>query len=286
VVVAVWGAVTGTVAWRQNREININVAAATYYGIRSIPGGNTNAIGTDQLHVSIVNTSARAVSVLEGEVLQDGAVVGRVVGVTEESALGDERVVEPTPVSLPVTVPADSSSKLVMDWRTAPTEQRRLSATLRLPIARRHFTLRLVFDPGGTRIIAVRSGVQPPQIGGWTAFIRLRDNRVTHIMMAAAARSTATTEGTLKLWRTDPSAGRPVLTLRRPAGWYLPAWFSVSSLAPGSYIYTLSADDNVVDGGVVRTHCTGSDANYVAAACSTGDATTTRPLATQWTPPG
>jgi hypothetical protein len=284
VAVAVWGAVTGTVAWRQNREINIAVTAATYAGINQVP--NSKAIGADQLRVSIINTSARAVSVVQAEVLLDGAVVGRVVGVTQDAALGDERVASSAPVPLPVTVSADSSSKLVMDWRTAPTAQRLLSATLRLPIARRRFRLRVVLEPGGTRTEDVRSGDQPPLIGGWSAVIRLRDNRVTHIVMVAAARSTATTEGTLKLWRTDPRARRPVLTLRRPAGWALPAWFSVSSLASGNYVYTLSADDTVVGGGAVRTRCKASDATYVATACRTGDATTTSPFVTQLTPPG
>jgi hypothetical protein len=106
------------------------------------------------------------------------------------------------------------------------------------------------------------------------------------MIMAAAARSSGTTEGTLKLWRTDPDAGGPVLTARRPVGWTLPAWFPLSSLQPGSYTYTLSAHGQVVGGGIVQTQCTGSDGNYTASACTTGNAAGTAPTFANWTPPG
>ena len=175
-----------------------------------------------------------------------------------------------------------------MDWRTEPNASDRLRKTLKRPISERHFRLRVERDPGGPQEVAVRSGDFPPLIGGWTSWIVLRNNRVTRIAMATAARSTGMAEGTLKVWRNNPTARRPMLTLRRPAGWTLPAWFSVSDLAPGSYVYTISDEDEVVGGGAFETPCTGSPGTYRAEACRTGDATAETPIgvSSSLKPPG
>lgn len=267
---AVWGAVTGTVAWRENRQITVNITAATYNAINAIP--NLPVVGTDQLRVSLVNTSARAISISDVSVVLDGAKVGRVVSATQQAAAPGEAAA--TPTALPVTVPADSSSNLLMDWRAspAPADERRLFAALRRPLAQRRFTLHFRLEPGGAKTVRLSLGEQPPIIAGWTTAIRLHRRRVTHILVMAAARSTGVAEATLKLWRPDPATRQPFRTLVHPVGWALPGWFSVAGLRSGTYVYTISTPETVVAGGTFTSRCDGSDGMYQVAACTFGRA--------------
>ena len=284
VLVAVWGAITGTIAWRENRKITVNVAAGTYSGFFPLTG--IRAIGTDEFRVTIVNTSARAISLVKGDVLLAGAVVGHVVSATPDAPVLNGQLGQASTVPLPLTVSSDSSSRLGLDWRATPSAFQKLLAATRLPIPRRSISLRLMLEPGGTRTVVVHTGDQPPIIGGWNAMVVVRQNRVRDIVMMAAARSSGATEGTLKMWRSDPGSGNPMLTLRRPAAWNLPGWFSVSSLPTGSYLYTLSVAGRVVGTGVVQTRCTGADnALYYATACNDGTADV-QPFVKVTSPPG
>jgi hypothetical protein len=278
--IAIWGAITGTIAWREGRQVSLDLSASTNVAFYPIgPPG----IGTDQIRLSFVNKSARAVSVVRGDVLLGERVIGQVVSATAEvSGVGGQS----TTVPFPYSVPANSSPTLELDWRTAPTAEPLLILGSSVPVSARRLFLRLVIAPGGSRTVAVLTGQQPPVIGGWVAWERVSHHRVTALLLAAAARNSGSTLGTLQVWPADPRKHNPVLTARRPAGWQIPAWFTISSLPPGGYVFSLSSGTATLVTGTLQTRCLAKDGLYFATACITGNAGATKPFVASPVPAG
>ena len=87
VLAAVWGAITGTVAWQENRRIALEISAETYAGY--YPVAASGFVPTDEIRISVINLSSRAVSLLRGDVLLDKDKVGTIVGAALDSSVSD-----------------------------------------------------------------------------------------------------------------------------------------------------------------------------------------------------
>jgi hypothetical protein len=272
IVIALWGAFTGTLAWLQNREISVDVSAETNTAFYSL---GQYGIGTDQLRVAVINSSSRGVTLSSGEVLYRDVIAGQIIGVSADSGQTPA-----TPSALPYTVAANTSARLVLDWRVGLAAQPALEAALPIPAAARRMSVRLHFEPGGVRTVALLTGQAPPVINGWLTFLTLAGNRVTGLAIESAARTGAPAIATLKLWDLASQASGPVVTSRRPVGWQVPARFDLSSLAPATYAFAFSADQATVVTGVLHTKCTGQSGTYLANVCADGLANEAKPFAT------
>jgi hypothetical protein len=228
----------------------------------------------------MVNKSTRAISISRGEVLLEGKSVGGVFSVTPEGVSGA------TTVPLPYSASANSTTTLQTVWVASQAANPVLKSQFGVVASQRKFALRLVLDPGGQRTIRVAMGQGPPIVGGWFAEELLSGGKVADILLVAGARSSGSTIGTLQVWRADPTRQRPILTATRPAGWQVPAWFPVSSLPPGGYVFSMSSGPQALVTGIFQTRCLGADGVYVAAACVYGNTRGYSPVPGNTLPPG
>jgi hypothetical protein len=272
VLAAVWGAITGTVAWQENRRIALEISAETYAGY--YPVAASGFVPTDEIRISVINLSSRAVSLLRGDVLLDKDKVGTIVGAALDSSVSDRGGGEPAP--LPFTFSPDTSSKARLQWRASASRLLGETAT-RLPLTKRKLSVRLELEPGDPQTVPVQTGLVPQQLGGWSALLRLRSNEVVKLVLQAGARSSGPALGKLQLWSAESDRHGPDLTVRRPVAWQVPADFALS-LPHGSYRYLLAADDQTVAVGAFSTPCTGEDGGYVTSVCADGKATETKPI--------
>jgi hypothetical protein len=267
VIVAIWGALTGTVAWLQSRQISVDLAAETYLGYyRTEPAG---AVFPDEIRLSLVNTSSRAVSLLSGAVLVDDRVVGKVL-----AAGLDQAINAPPPTRLPYSFAADSSSRVRLNWAIdTGSPQRELAAIVNRPIGRRQIAVRLRFEPGGDKRVTVRTGQQAVDPAGWKMLLAVERNRITRFQLFPGTRDLQPALGVFELWSKRGTTSKPTLKIKQPTGWGTPAQFELPrSLPSGQYVFTASAGETVVAIGTLQSDCVAKDGWYVVNACATGNA--------------
>jgi hypothetical protein len=272
VIVAIWGAVTGTLAWLQSRDISVDLSAETYSGFfRTTAAG---LMSPDEFRVSVINTSSRAVTLTEGDVLVDGQVVGRV-----SSAGLDQSLNAPT-VSLPYSFSSDASSRVRLNWTIGTTASRRLlDAKSKVAITNRDMAIRLKFEPGGVHSVKVRMGQQPLDPGGWKMLMALEADTVETFELLPGTRNVQPALGGLELWRQSGTTWKRILKMREPAAWQNPALFVLPrDLADGDYRFSASADDTLVAVTSLHLPCTAKDGWYGVTACVSGDASAFQPL--------
>jgi hypothetical protein len=139
------------------------------------PAAASGVIPTDEIRISVINLSSRAVSLLRGDVLLDKDKSGTIVGAASDSSVSDRGGGEPAP--LPFTFSPDTSSKACLQWRASASRRLGETAT-RLPLTKRKLSVRLELEPGDPQTVPVQTGQVPQELGGWSALLRLRSNEV------------------------------------------------------------------------------------------------------------
>jgi hypothetical protein len=271
--VAIWGAVTGTIAWTENRAISVDLAAGTDFGFQS---AGTIGIGVDYIRLSLVNTSSRSVNLVRAEVLLNGTPVGAVYNVIPGGGPGvPGQTVNPTP--LPFSVGASDSATLQMSWAKFQTAEPLLTSELAVPIAQRNMALRVTLEPGGVRTVIIHTGEVPTSLGPWSAYVIVQHDRAKTILFLPNSISSGSALATLQVWQADPRKRGPVLVDSRPAGWGVPAYFPITSLPPGGYVFSVSSGGQAIATGSLYTECIGKDGGYTATACASGNVTAFTP---------
>lgn len=268
--IAVWGAVTGTAAWLEGRRIDVRVSPAAYPADEN--GG--------PIEVALVNRSQRGTALLSGRVLLDGGSVGTVVAVVTDTPL-DWRLRPPEQIAararpLPITLEPSQSMHVVLFWNVTDRRARdRLRAGMRveadpepagstkprLPVAVR-LGLRLGFDPGGARVAPV--GVVRPRAASRaatesSAYVQLRRGHVIALAVSRgpAAPNTEPSVGVLRVW--SERAPAPVRRATRPIGASGETLFPLRRLPRGRYSWSVTGA-GIALAGVFRTPCTPSGA--------------------------
>jgi hypothetical protein len=275
--IAVLGAVTGTIAWRDSRHIDVDIDASARTGFSLVlPDGHR--ITVEDITVAVVNKSARGVTLTEGRVLVAKTPVGTVSAAAAESGSAtDEAAVRPTP--LPRTIPSNGSSRLRLQWRPLDARARLLAELAeRLPPEKRDLMISLRFEPGRWQTVRVRVGSSPLVLGGWAPLVTLAKQQVVGMGLQALDAGSGPALATLTIWRQNSNTQHAIFTSNRPVAWGLPAFFPLPKTRPGAFLYSLAAEDQTVAAGRIRTPCAGSDGSYSAVACADGNAVGFAPI--------
>jgi hypothetical protein len=277
-IVAVWGAVTGTIAWSENRSISVHTSASAWEGFYSFG----SYVVAEYIHVDVINTSSKAINITRAEVLLNGKPVGLVTSAYPEYPGA-------VTVPLPANVTANGSADFAMEWSyNGSTGEKLLRDELSVPASKRQLSLRLTLEPGGTRLLRVTLEQRPSYLNSWYTLAALHNDRVQYLILGTGAFGTGSVLATLRVWDGDPRHSEPVLTESRPAADGMSAWFSLASLPPGGYVYIATdADDKNLAVGVLQTDCAGKDDVYLASACTYGKVSPqSKPASPTPTPPG
>jgi hypothetical protein len=244
--IAAWGAVTGTIAWLEQREVSLRIAPDVY-----------PAAGPEQpIHLSIANPSRRGVTILGGAVSLDGRRIGGLDSVTPDTRADwrevplDDLLRSRRP--LPVSVSADGTFSGAFFWRAergvpdqvleklraeedpalAHENESRIAVDVRLAV-------RLDIEPGDDPEVDVPV-VRPrfargPSVTSPVFDYELRRSRVTAVI-AQFPPSFERAVLSLRLWSRDST--RPVRVVTRPliVG---PVRFPLGRLRRGSYGWAL-----------------------------------------------
>jgi hypothetical protein len=271
--IAVLGAVTGTIAWLDTRDPDIDLDASARAGVSLV----SDRIVPEDVTVAVVNKSSRGLSLVEGKVQLAGASVGDVVAAASEPGATSDRA-SALPTLLPRTIPSEGTSRLRLQWRPVSARGRDLMKEARRSPENRRLTLRLRFEPGGWEQATVHVGSSPRALGGWSPLVTIADKRLIGMGLQVDDPGSGPALATLRVWPQNSGTRDAVFTSSRPVAWGLPAFFPLPRLAPGTYLYSLAAEDQTVGAGSVRTPCAGTDGSYSAGICVDGDATDASPL--------
>lgn len=249
--IAAWGAVTGTIAWLEQHEVSLRIAPDVY-----------PAAGAQQpIHLSIANPSRRGVTIFGGEIRLDGERVGRVLAVARDTRADwrgiplEELVRRARP--LPLSLAADGAFSGVFLWTKDGGVPRRVIAKLeapedpadpldrkpRIPVDVR-LAVRLDVEPGDDPQIDVP--VVRPRVGRGPSMApefhyELRRGRVSAIV-AQLPLDEPEQVLTLRLWSRS-SAG-PVRVVTRPTRGG-PVRFPLGRLPSGTYNWAVEGRGEV-----------------------------------------
>ena len=259
--IAAWGAVTGTLAWLDQREVSLRIAPDAY---PAAPGGAP-------LHLSIANPSRRGVTIFGGELLLEGRRIGS-LSATARDTRADWSGVPPRELErlarpLPLSVAADGAFSGTFFWtadRGVPGPLMRrlvapedpadpLEATPRIPVDV-ELAVRLDIEPGDDPQVDVPV-VRPrrrrgPSLVTPEYHYGLRRGRVSAVH-AQLPRGAPEQVLTLRLW-SRASAG-PVRVVTRPSG-LGSVRFPLGRLPSGSYSWAVQGAGDVST-GEFRTPC-------------------------------
>jgi hypothetical protein len=262
-VIALVGAVLGGVSFFNEQRIKVNVTAAFTERQRA---------WTYQL--GIVNSSARAVNIVSGEVFVDDQLVGNVEAilpfVTDVADLRTEAELQEAALELPYSVGAGASIAGTVMYDTvfppADVNIKQWERTVNLvndPEAAGRIRLRLKFEPGGEENVTVRfvnTGRLVPfldvdHLPGWHSWIDLKPHRGIRPVFKAGGPGDAPALATLQLWRSKRD-GRPFFTRSQPLirGW---TEFPLPALKRGAYVWALMSASKVVAVGEFAIPCKG-----------------------------
>lgn len=266
--IAVWGACTGTLAWRDDRRIVVHLSAQPYVGPQLSEG---------LIRFSIINQSRHAVAITGGDVILQGRKIGSLASVlTDLRSVGlfsvASREIEQRSQLLPLGVGAESTTALAALWHTTDFEFAREKLdeanTLddwELPSVRPSRTrleLRLHLVPGGERVVRVPVLTAPAAdpdrdtgvASGWFIRLRVRDRGATDMFVRTSDDQRRV--GTLKVWTTTSS--KPMRTLTRPLGEGV-GRFRLDWLGRGRYVWALDDGQSVVGVGTLLQPCKNPD---------------------------
>lgn len=261
---AVWGAYTGTLAWRDDRRVVVHLSAQPYIGPQ---------LGEGLIRFSIINQSRHAVAITGGDVLLQGRKIGTLASVLTDLRSVDlfsvaSREFEQRSQLLPLGVGAESTTALAALWHTTDfdfaLEKLDEANTLddkELPVirpSRTRLELRLHLVPGGERVVHVPVLAAPAAdpdrdtgaASGWSTRLRLRSRRVTDMFVRSSEDRRRV--ATLKLWTTTSS--KPIRTLTRPLGENI-GRFRLDWLGRGTYVWALDDGHSVVGVGTLVQPC-------------------------------
>jgi hypothetical protein len=243
--IALWGAWTGTTAWRDARRLSLRIEAMPLSARISLER---------PIRVSVVNLSLRSVNIVGGDVL----VGEEILGVVEEIADVGGQLKRPSP--LPFTVAAGGSVAAQLRWHYSP--KARPGVAQRVWRRRAGLTLRLRLEPGGSRDVAVpvvlkgRPRVNPAyQIttqAPWTepeVIVGRRGNVSSMRLTWSAGADLPPALATLRIW--SRRGLRPRLTVTRPVRAVIP----LPRLPSGQYVWSVSIADEIVASGELTLPC-------------------------------
>jgi hypothetical protein len=269
--IAVTGLVFGAISLLSAQRIKVSVTPRVTERQRP---------GTYQL--GIVNSSARAVNIVSGEVLVDDDVVADVEQilplVTDISDTRTDAELEELARELPYSVGAGESvaGTLIFTPRSGVGEDNDPQLNERIELLYgevndepvdpgERVQLRLKFEPGGEKTEIVRfPGTEigrqgrfpaPDHLPGWTTWIDLHAGRRT--TFTAGGRPDAPALATLRLWKGS-GGGTPVLARTHPLirGW---TEFPIPRLKRGAYVWSLTSASEVVAAGHFAIPCKGAE---------------------------
>jgi hypothetical protein len=248
--IALWGAVTGTLAWLDQQRFEIIARTEPY-----VASGARNPI-----RLTLVNRSRQPVSLVGGVVKLDGETIGRLTRATPTRASGDELR---TPAqlmaeseALPLDLPPGASFAGAVLWEVPANVRAGQLAKISLPppeagtgneVVEDFFAppkpvdvdlrLRLDFGGGDEEELGLRA-VRPSASDDIAPVVELelRRRRVVGLRALSPALLEPTI-ATLQLW--SERATRPLHTVQRPLGSAEQARMPLPGLHPGSYTWAL-----------------------------------------------
>ena len=250
VLLAIWGAITGTLAWNDQRRFDVLGRAESY-----VASGSANPI-----RITLVNRSQRPVSLVGGRVVLEGATLGHVTSATPTRAVGEQvrtaGELRAESQVLPLDLPPGSSFAGALFWDVSPAVSKRLLA--KITLSPPEFSaggdlfdevfgapqavdvdVRVRLDFGGDDVEDVRLPVVRPSRfdGGYPELqFELRRARVVALQALPSA-VLAPTIATLELW--SERAMRSLRRVQRPLSPGEPARFPLPGLRDGIYTWAL-----------------------------------------------
>ena len=255
--IAVLGAITGTIAYREERRVDIRVAATERVAV---------AFVEQALPVAITNQSRRAVTLVDGVVLLNGREVGTATGLVLHSSgtvsgQGAQALELPFGLDAQSTVAAAVTWRLNKPkywndawrpWRMVPSED---PPNTSAPV----LAVRLTFDPGGRRTAQIQtqsfgktelSGVIIRT--GWSIELRRRQDGTVRSMWVRTVDRAQPAILTLSLW--GPGSPKITATITRPTDLFRTI-VPLPNLPKGRYRWSLTEGSQVVATGTMLTPC-------------------------------
>jgi hypothetical protein len=261
VLVALWGAFTGTTAWLEDRRVDIDVFPQRF----DFPSENGPQF-VPYVQVDLVNDSRRGVTLTSGEVRHDGNMVGTLWALRRDKRITDSGA--PTSLTLepaeplPVTLPPESSFQVTLLWNLTGISTRTgidaaIQKLLENGAAIEEFEVSLDFVPGGSREVSVRSSRDDvgPRLPENVAVLIFRTRTV--IGMRIAWDEPSYEMATLRLWRGE--ASRPSRVVRRPGGEHDELLFPLPELPRGRYTWAIAIRNEIISVGRFTTPCSKVD---------------------------
>jgi hypothetical protein len=278
---AVLGAVTGTLAWREDRAVRVDVFALPYVG----PTWDNGL-----LRFSVVNQSRHAISIESGDLWLEGRRIGSVtyflrnVGGTSPFTPQASELLGGMEQLPRIGVGAETTTVIAAGWvssgrfhfaydrlvtkNTLPEDTRTHFPSSDLPVfiksSKTRLELRLKLAPGGQRKVQVpvlaatdevSHGTQYGVARGWNVGL-VRRRGIIKAMTVSGPRVGAL--ATLRLWTRTST--RPVRTIVRPVSSEA-GRFDLTQLAHGAYVWSLGDGQRIIATGTLVQPCRGQPSN-------------------------
>jgi hypothetical protein len=267
--IALWGAVTGTLAQLEDRRTDIDVESRDIY----VATGSGRPI-----EVAIINKSRHSTQFTGGKVLLAGKNVGFVTDLVPPTTTDPlPSSVEPTSTSaVPITIPAETSVHGFLLWvperdvasrfqpdKPQPKDPLKVLGKLNGKLLPLKLELELDFSPGHAK--KTRVDVQPSDealiterahargmVSGFRADAPLQTGRRVGRISVHGPSPNGPGVATLKLWTR--SSKRAIATITRPYD-NVGAEFTLPRLKPGTYEFVVTVNGQGVGAGTFRTPC-------------------------------
>lgn len=254
VVTGVTGALLGGVSWWQVTRTSVEATVAYRSSDYRV------------LDLSVVNRAHHATNLVGGEIRWRGFLVGRLVAVSTTDAVSSSvtaELVRSTGQPLPISIPPGQSLAGRLVWEgNRDALERRVARALTVkrvagePRLARDVEVRLAFDPGGTEIEQVElpfawGDGELAEAPGWITQPCFDDTTREMRELRVFAVLPRPSVARLRLWRRD--AAHAFRSLDRPVAGDRPTHFPLGRLAPGTYLWALTAEGLTVAAGDFRT---------------------------------
>ena len=245
------GAYTGTQAWDEARRVDVRLSA----GVNTVDLDDPAPV----LHIGIVNSSQRGVTLTRGRLVAYGREIGRVTGV-----LPDERSGAASLRSLPYTLPGQTSITTGVAVSLDDREGERLVRRIKRRLSEDEnalVTLELRFAPGGVERVGVPVeqddrgvlGLETVERIPWQVFVIVTDGHSEGLILRIGGARPSTPEiAELRLWGLTNGGDLPTATITRPAQSILPV---PRRPAKEDYEYALSVGGEVISVGGLSDVC-------------------------------
>jgi hypothetical protein len=290
-VIAVIGAVTGTISFFDQREVRVRLIAGTYE-----PDVRSSA-----LRIGVVNDSSRGVSIVDGGVFFNGQLLGKINRVLPNTRLLSDAMHSTSDVisaarELPFAIAAGESIAGAVLWQlddwiyselkkemsaisyadhivylfgprghlNTPTQKGMVARARKVAQTQLKLRIEVRFEPGGIQSIEVpvnRDAV-PRRSSAWKVRMVLRRGLIKKIV-ARKHEPSGPVIATLRVWHADSTSlvrrtTRPVVT----SDWYgfgsvsaVSVRFPLNGLRRGRYAWAIMVGARVVQTGIFVTPC-------------------------------